>query len=120
MIDLKRLFLSFSFAFDGMLYAFKHDQNLRIHITTAFFVLSFGLWLSLSNFEMWVLGIMILFVIMAEMLNTAIEQMVDLISLEHSKEAKIAKDVSAAMVFFTVVASVIVGLFIFVPHIFPS
>ncbi|QQG41056.1 MAG: diacylglycerol kinase family protein [Candidatus Levyibacteriota bacterium] len=118
MVDFKRLLLSFKYAFEGITYAFVHDQNLRIHILVTLFVLTAGIFYKLSGFEMWILGIMILFVVMAEMLNTAIEQMVNLISLEHKKEAKIAKDVSAGMVFFTVIAAIIVGLLIFLPHIF--
>lgn len=117
MIDFRRLFLSFTYAAEGIAYAFHKDQNLRIHVIVAFFVSIFGFWIGITKLEMWVIGIMALFVIVAEMLNTAIEQMVDLISLEHKKEAKIAKDVSAGMVFFTVFAAVVVGLFIFIPRI---
>ena len=66
---------------------------------------------------MGILGIMILLVISAEMINTAIEKMVDLITTEHRKEAKIAKDVAAGMVLVNSLGSVIVGLIIFIPHI---
>lgn len=118
MIHWRRLFLSFRYAFEGISYAFRHDQNLRIHAIIALIILGFGLFYQLSALEFWVIGIMVLLVLCIEMVNTAIEQMVDLIRLEHSKEAKIAKDVSAGMVFFTVAASVIVGLVIFIPRIF--
>jgi len=60
---------------------------------------------------------MILLVISTEMINTAIETMVDLITKEHRKEAKIAKDVAAAMVLINAVGACIVGCIIFIPHI---
>lgn len=66
---------------------------------------------------MGILGVMILLVLSAEMINSAIEKMVDLITLEHRKEAKIAKDVAAGMVLLTALGSIIVGVLIFVPHI---
>ncbi len=60
---------------------------------------------------------MILLVICTEMINTAIEEMVNLLTNEHRLEAKIAKDVSAGMVLLTAMGSVIVGILVFTPHI---
>lgn len=118
MIRWARLMLSFKYAFEGISYALKNDQNLQIHFIVAAIVFFMGLFYQLNFVELWIISIMILFVLCAEMINTAIEQMVDLIRVEHSREAKIAKDVSAGMVFFAVMASVIVGLVIFIPRIF--
>lgn len=117
MIDLKKLLLSFRHAIHGVIYAVSFDQNVRIHLVTSIFIFAASIFFGLSPVEIWIIGVMILLVLLAEMVNTAIEQMVDLITFEHKREAKIAKDVSAGMVFFAVLASVIVGLFIFVPHI---
>lgn len=60
---------------------------------------------------------MILLVISAEMINTSIEEMVNLIANDHRKEAKIAKDVAAGMVLVTALGSIIVGVLIFTPYI---
>ena len=65
-----------------------------------------------------ILGVVILLVISSEMINTAIEEMVNLITSEHKKEAKIAKDVAAGMVLVTSVGSVIIGFLIFTPYVF--
>jgi len=73
--------------------------------------------LKVNPFEMGILGIMILLVMITEMINTAIERMVDLIIKEHREDAKIAKDVAAGMVFLTAAGSLIVGLLIFLPYI---
>ena len=117
MIHHKKLIKSFAYAWEGIKFAFKNDQNLRVHLIAAMLVIILSLIFDVSHFEMGILGIMILLVISAEMVNTAIEQMVDLITKEHREEAKIAKDVSAGMVLLTAIGSVIVGILIFAPHI---
>jgi diacylglycerol kinase len=66
---------------------------------------------------MGILGVMILLVICAEMINTAIEEVVNLLTNEHRLEAKIAKDVSAGMVLLTAIGSAIVGFLVFTPYI---
>lgn len=118
MIHHKKLFQSFGYAWEGIIYALKYNQNLRIHFLIAILVTLLSIYFDINPFEMGILGITILLVIAAEMLNTSIEQMVDLITTEHRKEAKIAKDVAAGMVLLTAAGSVIVGILIFLPHIF--
>lgn len=108
---------SFRYAWAGVHYAIVHNQNLRIHITVALVVILASILFKVTPFEMGILGVMIVLVISAEMINTAIEQMVDLITKEHRQEAKIAKDVAAGMVLVTAAGSIIVGILIFVPHI---
>ena len=113
----KSLIKSFAYAFEGIFYALNHNRNLRIHFIIAILVVIASIFFHVSPFEMGILGIMILLVITTEMINTSIEQMVDLIVSEHRKEAKIAKDVAAGMVLLTSIGSVIIGILIFVPHI---
>ena len=108
---------SFQYAWYGVWYAISHNQNLRIHITAAVFVILASIFFKVTPFEMGILGVMIVLVISAEMINTAIEEMTNLITKEHRQEAKIAKDVAAGMVLVTAAGSVIVGILIFVPHI---
>ena len=117
MIDHKRLFHSFGFAVEGIKYALKKDQNLRVHFTVAVLVIFLSVLLQVNPFEMGILGVMILLVIVTEMINSTIENMVDLITKEHRQEAKYAKDVAAGMVLISVIGSVIVGVLIFLPHI---
>lgn len=117
MINLQRLIRSFQFAFEGVFYALRHNQNLRIAFVGAFIVIGLSIFFKVNAFEMGILGVMILLVICAEMINSAIEQMANLITTEHRQEAKIAKDVSAGMVLLTLLGSIIVGILIFVPHI---
>jgi diacylglycerol kinase (ATP) len=66
---------------------------------------------------MGILGLTMMMVITAEMVNSAIEKMVDLITKEHRQEAKIAKDVAAGMVLVTAIAAAIIGTLILFPYI---
>lgn len=113
-----KLAKSFHYAVQGIHHAFAHNQNMRIHGAAAILVVLASLFFDVNPFEMGILGVMILLVLSAEMVNTALEEMVDLISSEHHKEAKIAKDVGAGMVLLTAMGSVVVGILIFAPYIF--
>lgn len=117
MMDHSKLSNSFAYAFEGIMFALRHNQNLRIAFAGGLIVIILSIYLQVTPFEMGILGVMILLVICAEMINSAIEQMVDLITNEHRQEAKIAKDVSAGMVLITLIGSIIVGTLIFVPYI---
>lgn len=118
MIDFRRLIDSFRYAFEGVWFALTNDQNVQILLFATFVELVIGRLLGLNGMQLWILSVMALIVLFAEMVNTAVEHMVNLITKEHSKDAKIAKDVSAGMVLFTVFAAIIVGLFIFLPQLF--
>ena len=117
MIDFKKLAKSFKYALKGINYALNNDQNLVIHFIVACLVIVVSLLLKVSPYEMGILGVTILVVISSEMINSAIEKMVDLITKEHRAEAQIAKDVSAGMVLLAAIGSSIIGILIFVPHI---
>src|SRR5882762_72566 len=118
MIDGRKLLKSFTYAFAGIHYAFKNDQNLLIHLLVAFLVINASIALRVSPYEMGILGLTMMMVITAEMINSAIEKMVDLITKEHRQEAKIAKDVSAGMVLLTAIAAMVIGTLIFLPYLF--
>ena len=80
-------------------------------------VLVLGAMLQVTPIEMEIFGILILLVVLSEMINTSLEEMVNLITNEHRLEAKIAKDVAAGMVLIAAIGSVIFGIFIFLPYI---
>lgn len=113
----KSLIKSFGYALEGLLHAIKYNRNLRIHFVAALIVIAASIFFHVTPFEKGILGVMILLVILSEMINTAIEEMVNLITSEHRKEAKIAKDVAAGMVLVASVGSVIIGFIIFTPYI---
>jgi len=74
-----------------------------------------GIYFEISYIEWLVILFTFNMVIVAEMVNTSIESMVDLITLERREDAKIAKDVSAGMVLISALSSVIIGMYIFLP-----
>ncbi len=117
MLNFRKFIRSFKYAFEGIHYVFRNDQNLLAHFAVGFIVINMSVALKVTPFEMGILGLTIMMVIVAEMVNSAIEKMVDLITKEHRAEAKIAKDVSAGMVLLTAIAAVIIGVLIFLPHI---
>lgn len=117
MIDFSKLRKSFGYALMGLSYSLKENQNIQIHIIIGILVLLLGIFLGLTRYELFAVGLLVVLVMSAEMINTAIEEVVDLLVNEHRLEAKIAKDVSAGMVLLVSIFAFIVGLFIFLPHI---
>lgn len=117
MIKHRTLLKSFGYALNGIRFAIHEDQNIRIHIIAAIVVVGLSFFFSVNAFEMGILGVMILLVIITEMINTALEKTVDLITKEYREEAKIAKDVGAGMVLISAVGSLIVGILIFAPYV---
>ena len=79
MVHMKKLSASFGYAWAGIMYVLQRDQNLRIHLLIATFVLLLSIMLHISTVEISILLVMIILVICAEMINSTIEQMVDLI-----------------------------------------
>lgn len=108
---------SFGFAIVGIVHAFRNNRNLKIHLLLAILVIIASFLLTLTRVEKLILLVMIVLVFSAEMVNTALEEMTDLITDEHRQEAKDAKDVAAGMVLVVSIGAVIVGLIIFAPYI---
>lgn len=119
-LNLKRHTISFKHAFVGIWHTLKTQPNLQIHCTIAALVLSAAWYFGISRFEWLIILFTIMWVITAEMINTAIESMVNLITKEYHQEAKVAKDVAAGMVLIGALGSIVVGLFIFVPYLVNS
>ena len=109
---------SFRYAFAGLAYCFRTQRNFRIHIGITMAAALLGLVLGLTWAEWAVLATMVVLVLSAEMVNTMIESLVDLVTVEYHPLAKIAKDVAAGIVLLTAIGAVIVGLIIFGPKLF--
>jgi len=112
-----KLILSFKYAFKGIFFTIKTQQNARIHIFITLIVLFLGIVLKISNQEWCIILICIGLVFSLEMINTAIEQIIDLVSPNYNKLAGYAKDVAAGAVLVVAIISVIVGIIIFLPKI---
>lgn len=108
---------SFKYAFQGILTALKTEQNLKIHFAIMILVIIAGFILKISSIEWITCVILFAFVISLELINTAIETVVDLAMPEINEKAKIAKDVAAAAVLVSAICAAIVGVIIFIPKI---
>jgi diacylglycerol kinase len=117
MINFRKLLKSFGYASQGLSYSFKENQNIKVHLIIAIIVLILGLFIGLTKYEMFSVTLLIVLVIVAEMINTAIEEVVDLLVDQHNQHAKVAKDVSAGMVLLVSIFAGVVGIFIFLPHL---
>lgn len=109
--------VSFKHAFDGFVYTIKTQPNFRFHLLATICAVLLGIYFGISKYEWLVLAFTINTVLVAEMINTSIESVVDLVTLERRQDAKVAKDVAAGMVLVSAVLAVIVGCFLFLPRI---
>jgi len=109
--------VSFKHAFAGFTYSVRTQPNFRFHLLATMVVILLGIYFSISSTEWLILVFTINTVLVAEMINTSLESMVDLITLERRLDAKTAKDVSAAMVLISATLSVVIALIIFLPKI---
>ena len=102
----------------GLKTAFRTQPNFKIMIVSTSVAIAAGISFRLSSVEWLVLVLIIGVVYLAEMINTSIEAVVDLVTEEWRENAKIAKDVSGGMVLLSVILSIIIGSLIFIPKLF--
>ena len=108
--ELKGLMQSFRYAGQGFLYCINNERNMRIHLS-AFVILSvFSQDYGLNRLEYLLFAIVCGLVIFAEMVNTSVEAIIDLVAPSYRPLAKIAKDVAAAAVLLTAMLAVLVGI----------
>ncbi|MCI8700353.1 MAG: diacylglycerol kinase family protein [Clostridia bacterium] len=113
----KKLINSFKYAICGIVTGFKEEQNMKIHALAVVIVIILGIALNISKIEWIICLISFGIVISAELLNTAIETVVDIAMPHINEKAKIAKDVSAGAVLIQAIISAIIGINIFAPKI---
>ncbi|MDJ0533858.1 MAG: diacylglycerol kinase family protein [Xenococcaceae cyanobacterium MO_207.B15] len=110
------LLLSVKYAWAGVRYAFITQRNFRIHTIIATLAISLGLFLKVSAIEMAVITLTCAIVMVLELLNTAIESVVDLtVKQTYHELAKIAKDCAAGAVLISAIAAVLVAMWILLP-----
>jgi diacylglycerol kinase (ATP) len=113
------LLISFRYAFAGVRYAFSTQRNFRIHTVIGTIAISLGIFLEISSVEMAVIGITIAFVLALELLNTALESVVDLtVKQTYHELAKVAKDCAAGAVLMGALAALFVAGIILFPPLF--
>lgn len=111
--EIKRLVRSFGYAFEGITYTIKTQRNMQIHVGMALVALFLTWSLNISWNHALLVFFSIFFVFILEMVNTAIEAVVDLVTRDFHPLAKVAKDVAAGAVLLGALFTVMVGLYVF-------
>jgi len=106
------------YAVTGLYQSFKRETHMQIHTVSAVLVIIAGFYFNITRVEWIAVSGCIALVTITEIINTALEKICDLISLEINPEIKYIKDISAAAVLLASIFSVIVGLIIFLPRVF--
>lgn len=112
------LYKSFGYAFEGIFTGIKKERNMKIHCMAMVLVIIAGIILRLPAYK-WCICLILFGLIMAlELVNTAVEAVVDLVTEDRKPLAKIAKDTAAGAVLIAAVMAAITGLILFVPEVF--
>lgn len=114
---MKKFIRGFGYAFKGLGYAYKTQLNFRVHVFAAILAIALGFYLHISAAEWnWII-LCIAMVLLTELLNTAIETLVDLVSPGYNKLAGHVKDISAAAVLVVAFFTLATALIIFGPKL---
>jgi len=111
-----RFIRSWSYSFDGLKYAYKYEQSMLIHVFVTIAVIIVNILLKVSGMH-WLITIMAIgMVLAAELINTAIEAVVDMVTLEIHPLAKIAKDCGSAATFVVTMLGIVICIIIYFPY----
>ncbi len=108
---------SFKHALNGFIALLKNEHNFRIHLFVATVAIVSGIYLHISLSEWCVIIFAITVVLIAEAINSSIEMLADVVSMDFNEKIKLAKDYGAFAVFICSIAALICGLIIFIPKI---
>jgi diacylglycerol kinase (ATP) len=113
---LTRLINALGYSRDGLASAWKHEAAFREEVLLAVVAIPLGLWLGQGGIEKALLVGSILLILIVELLNSAVEAVVDRVSGEHHELSKRAKDIGSAAVLITLLLAAAVWALILVPH----
>lgn len=113
----RRFIESFNAAIEGFIYAVRTERNMRIHFLIALLIILMGIYLNFTAVDIMILCITITLVLTAEMVNTGVELLVDMIKAEIHPIAGIVKDIAAGAVLITSVNAVVVAYLLFLKRL---
>jgi len=116
-VPIKKWLKSADHAIEGILHAAKTQRHLRYHFYAAATILTLSYALGLAKSEFLIIALAVIAVLMAEMLNSAVEAMVDLLEPQHHERARTAKDVAAGAVLITAFGAAVIGYIVLFPYI---
>lgn len=109
----QRIIDSFNTAIEGFLYVIKTQRNMRIHFLLALLVMLAGIYLNFTRIELMILCLTVALVLITEMINTAIEMVLNKVADSYTHWVKTVKDISAGAVLASAINAVIVAYFLF-------
>lgn len=112
-MQVKKLIDSFNHAIEGIIFGLKTQRNMKIHFAAAIVVLLTAMLLHIDKIQIIILLLTITMVIVAELINTAVEAVVDMVSPKYHPLARAAKNVAAGAVLVTAVNAIVVGYLVF-------
>jgi diacylglycerol kinase (ATP) len=113
----KKFIESTNNAIEGIIHTAKTQRHLRYHLYAAASILIITYILGIDRTDFLIISIAVILVLLSEMMNTAVEYVVDLLSPEYSEQARIAKDVAAGAVFITAFGAVVIGYIVLFPYL---
>ena len=117
--SLRARWRSFRFAFEGLYEFFRQQHNAIIHLLMTVLVLMASIFFKINRAEIFAVAFSVGFVWTAELFNTAIEKLADMVSKDFHPKIKFIKDVSAAAVLVAALTAFVTGLVVFIPKLFP-
>ena len=116
-LSFKRVLRSFKFSFDGLKYAYLHEQSLILHVLVMALVILFGILGDATPMQWVIILVMGAMILVVELINTSIEAVVDMVTEEYHPLAKVAKDSASAACFVADIIAAGMCFVVFVPKI---
>ena len=116
-LGFKRILKSFKFSFDGLKYAYLHEQSLLLHVIVMTFIVVCGFAFKISPIQWVITLVMGALILVTELFNTSIEAVVDMVTEEFNPLAKVAKDTASAACFIADMTAAGIWLVVFIPKI---
>ena len=112
-----RFFRSFTFSIAGLKYAYKYEQSMLVHVMATIGVMTANIIFGVTPIEWLITLLAVGMVLAAELINTAIEAVVDMVTLEFHPLAKVAKDCGSAATFVLSVMAAAIGFVVYIQYI---
>jgi diacylglycerol kinase len=108
---------SFSFAINGIINLIRNENNAKIHVAIMVGVIVLGILVKIGSVDWMFIGIAIGLVFIAELFNTAVERLADVVSPERSEKIRIIKDYAAGAVLIAALTAAVIGGWVFIPEV---
>ena len=116
-INLKKLGRSFKIGFSGLIYAFKNENTIKVGVIVSIIMLFVTFYFPLTAVERSIIILSIIFVMGAELINTQIEKILDVVDEDYNHKIKIIKDISAGAVLLSIIGTGVIGVLILLSNI---